>query len=402
VPTNYSKYLNYIAVGYAFVLPLSRAGITIFTALLILIWFLEGNLKKKLQILRKNKVVLAIVAFLIFNFISLLWTDSLVESLNYIRTYWYILPIFVLFTSLDKAYISKVLSAFVSGMLISEIIAYGVFFDIWLFKHATIENPTPFMHHIEYSVFLAFTALILLSRIFNTSSIKLKLFYSIFFTTMSGNLFLTAGRTGQIAFILGLFVLALVSFKNKLKALGIAIVLSVILLTLAFNMSTTFKNRIEIAQSNIVNVISEGNYCSSWGNRVGAYVSAKDIVSQHPVLGMGIIDNMHEFRRLVDEKYPEMGCIRYLPHMHNQYLQILTQLGVIGLGIFLWIFYCIAKISLHRGEFYYIKYSYLTVLLFALIPEVLLHRAFSLTLFALIVGLLLAQERSEKDRNKYV
>jgi len=395
VPINYSKYLNYIAVGYALVLPLSRAGVTIFTALLILLWLLEGNLKQKLYILKKNKVVLSIVAFLTFNFVSLLWTNSPLEALNYIRTYWYVLPIFVLFTSLDKAYIPKVLSAFISGMLISEIISYGVFFEVWLFKHATIENPTPFMHHIEYSVFLAFTTLTLLSKIFNTPSIKLKLFYAIFFTTMSGNLFLTEGRTGQIAFILGLFVLALVSFKNKLKALGIAIILSVTLLVLAFNISTTFKNRIEIAKSNIENIITKEDYCTSLGGRVGAYISAKDIVLESPMLGVGIIDNMDEFRRLVDEKYPKMGCIKSLPHMHNQYLQILTQLGFIGLGLFLWIFYNIAKISLYKGEFYYIKYSYLTVLLFALIPEVLLHRAFSLTLFALIIGLLLAKQRSE-------
>ena len=395
MPINYSKYLNYIAVGYALVLPLSRAGVTIFTALLILLWLLEGNLKQKLYILKKNKVVLSIVAFLTFNFISLLWTNSPLEALNYIRTYWYVLPIFVLYTSLDKAYIPKVLSAFISGMLISEIISYGVFFEVWLFKHATIENPTPFMHHIEYSVFLAFTTLTLLSKIFNTPSIKLKLFYAIFFTTMSGNLFLTEGRTGQISFILGLFVLALVSFKNKVKALAIAVILSVTLLTVAFNISTTFKNRIEIAKSNIENIITKEDYCTSLGGRVGAYISAKDIVLESPMLGVGIIDNMDEFRRLVDEKYPKMGCIKSLPHMHNQYVQILTQLGFIGLGLFLWIFYNIAKISLHKGEFYYIKYSYLTVLLFALIPEVLLHRAFSLTLFALIIGLLLAKQRSE-------
>jgi len=135
------------------------------------------------------------------------------------------------------------------------------------------------MHHIEYSVFLAFTTLTLLSKIFNTPSIKLKLFYAIFFTTMSGNLFLTEGRTGQISFILGLFVLALVSFKNKVKALAIAVILSVTLLTVAFNISTTFKNRIEIAKSNIENIITKEDYCTSLGGRVGAYISAKDIVT---------------------------------------------------------------------------------------------------------------------------
>ena len=395
---DYSKYLNYAAIVYALLLPLSRAGVSIFTALLILLWILEGNFQEKIKLLFNNKVVIAIMAFLCINFISLFWSDDVVSSLNYIRTYWYMLPMIALFTSLKKEYISKVLTAFIFGMFISEIIAYGVFFEIWEFKNVTPENPTPFMHHIEYSIFLAFSALVLLSRIFNEGDIKSKLMYLFFFITMTGNLFLTAGRTGQIAFILALFILALVSFKNKLKAFIISICLSVLMLGVAYQFSDTFHQRVEIAQSNVENVIKQGDYCSSWGRRIGAYITAKDIVAQSPVLGVGIIDNMDEFRKLVDDKYPEMGCIKELQHMHNQYLQILTQLGFVGLLIFLVIFYTIGTIHLEKGEFYYIKYTYLTVLLFALIPEVLLHRAFSLTLFSLIIGLLLAQERIEHEQ----
>ena len=397
VNIDYPKYLNSIAVVYAFVLPLSRAGVSLFTALLVLLWILEGGFKKKLDLLVHNKVVIAIFVFILINFISLFWTDNLSESLSYIRRYWYLLPILPMLTSIKKEYIPKILTAFILGMFISEIIAYGVFFEVWNFKYATPQNPTPFMHHIEYSIFLAFAALVLLSRIFNEGDTRSKFIYIFFFITMSGNLFLTAGRTGQIAFILGLFVLAMLSFKNKLKALVTAIIVSSLLLTAAYTMSSTFSSRVMIAQNNIENVIEKGNYCSSWGSRIGAYIAAKDIVGEYPVLGAGITDNMNLFRKLVDDKYPQMGCIKELPHMHNQYLQVLTQLGIIGLVSFLLIFYYIGKIRLQKKEFYYIKYTYLAVLLFALIPEVLLHRAFSLTLFSLIIGLLLAQSRVENE-----
>ena len=397
MPIHYTKYINIAAIGYAFVLPLSRAGVSIFTVLLMLLWLLEGNFKKKITLLKHNKVVLAILAFILMNFLSLFWTDDVIASLEYIRRYWYLLPIMVLFTSLDKAHISRVLSAFIFGMLVSEVIAYGVFFEWWEFKYATPQNPSPFMHHIEYSIFLAFSALVLLSRIFNEGDIKSKIVYLFFFMTMSGNLFLTAGRTGQIAFILGLFVLALISFKNKFKALSISMFMSLFVLVIAFNVSDTFNDRVLTAQSSITNVVEKGNYCTSWGSRIGAYIAAKDIVWDDPILGIGIVDNMQKFRTLVHEKYPEMGCIIELPHMHNQYLQILTQLGIVGLSFFLFIFYAIATIRLKKGEFYRIKYIYLIVVLFALIPEVLLHRAFSLTLFALIIGLLLAEERVEYE-----
>jgi len=390
-------FLNYTIVAYALVLPISRAGVSFFTAFVVLLWVIEGDFKYKASLLIKNKVIIAIMLFLGINILSLLWTNDMSSSVDYIRRYWYLLPIMVLYTSVKKEFIPTILSAFIIGMFVSEVISYGVYFDLWDFKHATKNNISPFMHHIEYSSFLAFTALILLSRIFSVEDIKLKILYSFFFVTMSGNLFLTAGRTGQIALILGLYVLALISFKNKFKAVFISTVLTVLLVTAAYNYSTTFHNRVYDAIDSTINVIQSKDYCSSWGSRVGAYITAQDIVVEHPILGAGISDNMDSFRHIVDQNYPYMKCIKALQHMHNQYLQVLTQLGFVGLFFFLFIFYNLGSVKLDSREFSTMKYLYLTVLTMAFIAEVLFHRAFSLALFSLVTGLLLAQNRVENE-----
>jgi len=390
-------YLNYMIIAYAFLLPISRAGISIFTILLMLIWAFEGNFKKKMTLLKNNKVILALFAFVGMNLISLFWTNNIDNSLDYIRRYWYLLPMLVLYTSIKKEYISTILSAFIAGMFVSEVIAYGVFFELFEFKNTLKGNISPFMHHIEYSAFLSFTGLILLNRIFSPIELKSKILYGFFFITMSGNLFLTEGRTGQLALIIGLFVLALINFKNKFKAVFISSILTVILLGGAYTLSSTFQNRIVDASNSIVNIIQHKNYCTSWGARVGAYITAKDIVLQHPVLGAGIDDNMEMFRTLVDTRYPQMACIKELVHMHNQYLQILTQLGLVGLFFFLAIFYMIGNIKIVNKKFNTMKYIYLVVLSVAFISEVLFHRAFSLALFTLVIGLLLAQHRVENE-----
>ena len=394
---DFTKYINYLAIGYAFFLPLSRAGVSLFTILLVIVWILEGDFKNKINLLKKNKIILAILAFIAINFISLLWTNDVDTSLSYIRRYWYLLPILPLYTSIKKEYIPTILSAFIAGMFVSEVIAYGVFFELWEFKRTSSQNISPFMHHIEYSAFLAFTALILLSRIFSSTTLKAKMIYGFFFISISGNLFLTEGRTGQLALIVGLFALALMSFKNKFKALFISSVLSIVLLGGAYNLSTTFHNRVADATNSIVNVIQNKDYCSSWGARVGAYITAQDIIVEYPVLGAGIDDNMEIFRNLVDEKYAYMGCIKELPHMHNQYLQILTQLGFVGLFIFLSIFYMIGSTKIIDKEYSNMKYVYLVVLSVGFISEVLFHRAFSLGLFTLVIGLLLAKHRTENE-----
>ncbi|MDQ7047901.1 MAG: O-antigen ligase family protein [Sulfurovum sp.] len=397
---DFFKTINYLAIVYAFILPLSRGGIGVITALLVLLWFLEGNFKQKLTLYINTKVVVALLVFLVFNIFSLLWTEDIQGAVHTMRRYAYLLPVFVLMFSLKKEYIFKILSAFILGMFISEVISYGVFFELWQFKHATPANPSPFMHHIEYSIFLAFTALVLMGRIFNEDNLRHKLFYSFFFMTVSGNLFLTAGRTGQLAFILGLFVLAVLSFKNKVKALVIAIVLSTLVLSIAFNLSTTFHDRIITGKDSLVNVVKKENYCTSWGSRVGAWIISKDIIVQDPILGIGNADNMKEFHHLIDTKYPSMVCMhKAFYHAHNQYFQIWTALGLVGLLIFLSIFYIMLKMQIKDKELKNIKYVYLTLLAFGFVSEVLLQRQFSLALFALIFGILLAQYRIENESN---
>ena len=142
---NYSLTINYMIVIYAFLLPLSRAGIGLLTVSLIVLWFAEGNLEKKFSLVLKSKVILALFIFFLFNIISVFWTDQILETLQYIKKYWYFLPVLVIFTSLKKEYITQVLSAFILGMCISEILSYGVFFEVWEYKHATPENPSPFI-----------------------------------------------------------------------------------------------------------------------------------------------------------------------------------------------------------------------------------------------------------------
>ena len=383
---------------YAFILPLSRAGVVFLSGLLLIVWLLEGEFKRKYLLLSNSKVIVALSLFILYNVISFFWSDNIVNAFEYVKKYWYFLPMLIIFTSIKKEFIDKTLSVFILGMFMSEIIAYGVFFELWEFNKATPQNPTPFMHHIEYSIFLAFTALILLGRIFREEAIKYKVIYGLFFMTITGNLFLTAGRTGQLAFIVGLFVLAMTSFKNKIKAFFIFIILSVGLLTIAFTFSSTFHDRIVTAKSSLVNVVEQEDYCTSWGSRIGAWMVSQDIIRENPIVGIGIDDNMQVFYRLIEEKYPAMVCSGHtLVHMHNQYLQILTQTGLLGLVLFLSVFYMLGKLELKAYEYRQMKYIYLSVTLFAFISEVLLHRQFGMALFALIIGLLLAQNRVENE-----
>ena len=119
-----SNILNYIIVLYAFFIPLSLDLIRILAPLIIVLWFLEGGVKSKIALLKKEPFFLSIGILLFILLLSLLWTDidNIKFGIKYITRYWYLLPMFAIYTSIEKKFIPISLSAFLAGMFIGELV----------------------------------------------------------------------------------------------------------------------------------------------------------------------------------------------------------------------------------------------------------------------------------------
>ena len=210
------KILYYLIFAYAFFIPISRAGIGVFSVLLILIWLFKPTFKEDIKYLKSNKFVIVFVFFILYSFVGSLWSDDILYAMNYVKKYWYYLPIFVIATTLKREQISYVFSAFLLGMLISEVISYGIFFEWWQWKNCIPLNPTPFMNHIQYSYFLVFAAFVLLYEALSHEEGKKRFIYGLFFITMTSNIFINAGRISYITFIVGLVLFFFLKVKSKL------------------------------------------------------------------------------------------------------------------------------------------------------------------------------------------
>ncbi len=287
-----NKNINYIIVVYSFCIPISRAGISIFSALLFILWFFKRNIKDDLKVIFKNKLILIFVIFVSYSGISLLWSSTLDEGFNYLGRYWFYLPILVIATSLDKKYLGYTITAFLFGMLISEILSYSIFFELINFKNVPSFDPTPFMNHLQYAVFITFTSLYLLNYlIFDDSNIKTKLLGIIFFITVTANLFVNGGRIGYIAFFITIFLVFLVNIKSKFKAILISILTVGIVFSLAYKISPTFKTRL----NNSINELAEiknGNFHTSFGQRLAMIYMSGEIAKDNLLFGVGIGDEM--------------------------------------------------------------------------------------------------------------
>ncbi len=352
---DFGKIYLYLSFLLAFSAPFSWKISRVLLILIILVWFIEADYKKLFQGIRQSKFLTFLTFFVSFQLISMFWTEtSYAVSHSYFNNYllWFAVP--VLSVSLKREDLSRVITVFLSAMFISEIIAYGMYFELWRVRGHGPEYPSPFMHHGAYSIFMAFTALLLLNRIYSPLySNKEKIVMGIFFLTISGNLFISLGRIGQIAYAVAILSAGIMHFRLRVKTLLLSTLLIAALFTAAYQMSPMFQHRIEIAKNDIEKIMN-GNFSSSWGIRTAYIILGVEIIKDHPIIGVGIGDI-----RAVTQHYIDNDRVRFsawveqfLPkhQFHNQYLMVMVQSGLIGMLLFLAMFYTLFRLPIVDKE----------------------------------------------------
>ncbi|MCW8954531.1 MAG: O-antigen ligase family protein [Sulfurimonas sp.] len=391
-----NSYINYIFVLYAFLLPLSRAAITLLTALLFILWLFTDDFREKINFLKSNKAVIYLVAFVAFSLLSLLWTDNVSSGLYYIRKYWYFLPIFVIATTVEKRFIYHGVSAFLLGMLASEIISYGIFLELWSTRHSSPSDPTPFMSHVQYSMFLAFTSLLILNRLFKETELKWRAIYFLYFLTATSNLFLNGGRTGQLAFILSIFVVGILNIKHRVVAFASMFVLLTAILFTAYNVSPVFKSRVHTSIAESKNIL-DSNHKGSLGQRISMWTVGTKIFLDNPVAGLGVSCEMNVLNDYIDKYYPDMSNIKHTNSYHSNYIQPLAQLGIIGFILYMMFIYSLITLKIHNREYKNMLIIFVIVYSISSIFETMFHSQFGEALLALFVGIFIAESRQENE-----
>ena len=362
-------WLNNLFVLYAFLLPISQSiKAKVFIAI-ILLFVLRGDIKKYLKEALSNKVIISFVYLFIIYILGLLWTEHehIKEGLYWIKSIKYGLYLIVFYAFIDGRYIKKVLTAFIFGMLFSEIISYGMILGIFpwelsigklhFYAAQTPFDPTPFLHHIHYGVALSFVVILLAQQIYlSKKSILIKMFMSIFVLTASANIFATGGRTGYITFILLLSTLAIFYLRKWAAAVFLFIILVV---STAYNQSPIVKSKVEQTIASVEKIFTkEPNFNTSVGIRVGMYYYGWKAVKNDMILGVGTGDSMAE----IYKQSPNDWLGREQPHEHNQFLSTFVKLGLVGLLVFLNIFYQIFKYKQEDKELRFIMiFSTLTI-----------------------------------------
>lgn len=322
------------------------------------------------------------------------WTSDIKEGIYILKFYFAITVVFVTFyTSMKKQYVLPAIFAFLIAMFISEIVSYGVFLEWWTTKHSSPSMPTPFMHHVPYSIFLVITIFLLLGQILNKRiSLTLRIFEAVFLLSATTNLFINGGRTGQLAFIVGLFVFVWSYFGAKPKYILATLLFLASLFFMAYQFSPIFHNRVHQAVSDIKK-IQKNNLNSSWGSRIAMKIVSIHILKEHPLIGVGIGDTRDVYREALKKpEFKKYAFTRNVHHVHDQYLQIALQSGLLGLIPFILMLWFLFTAKYNNPLAKSTMLAVLTVFLFSFSADVPLGNYLS-GLFAFVTAFLLLRSR---------
>lgn len=343
---------------------------------IVFIWLLDCSLARNFEI-KKCSLYLPILGLVIWSFISLSWTTNIPESMDVISQWVACSVIFFVVYNMIKSPldVSILMAAVFCSLIYLVLIGFIQFFDNTFSLYNQVISPAgTFGNKNMFSDYLVIT-LPICFYFFAFGTGKTRLFLQIFSAVvfLGGVILITLSKTRAgivtfpllfIIFISGLIYLnyqsknQLASFiftKQKIIILGVFTVLFPVILALILNFyeregftPADFKNRInsifkfpdqdkkalntEIKDTQI-SPVSDSTTIRwiAWRNTI-------EMIKDKPFTGFGLNNwQIHyaDYRRAYynDPTY-QPGLI--LAQVHNDFLQLAVELGLIGFGLFAW------------------------------------------------------------------
>jgi len=342
---------KYLLVTLAFLIPLTVFGANLIIVIICILWLFSGNYRSKYDQIIRSPLLIASLIFYGVHILGLFWTEDISWGLKILHKMWYFLLLLpVLFTVAKKEYFNFCITSFCFAMTIAELTSYLVWFEFLPpFKMASVSNPSPFMSHVSYNPILAFTIYIISHKLFFDKSLSQKKFfwYSFFVATMTINMFITGGRSGQIMYFAMIAILIIQYFNaEKVKSLIAMLIIIPSIFIFAYQTGDLFKERVDDVIKSVVTY--ETNWKTSVGKRMTYAINSAEIIKQNPIIGVGTGDFPSEYKKISIKNNNEE--IPTPTNPHNMYTLILVQLGLVGLLSFLSIFYYQIKLSFRSSN----------------------------------------------------
>ncbi len=378
----------------AFVLPLSTSAVSGVAILILLFWLIEGRFSAKINEIIANPVVMAVAAYLAVMALGLLWSPDLWNGLDVLQGRWKIALVPVFLTAICWQYRFRYVLCFLAGLTITMGITYLAWFDLIHYADVSPTHLTRKTFHVVYNPLLAFGIYLILHQ-FIWGRLKPAGRFGLLCLAalMIFNMFITEGRTGQVVFffLMGLLLFQLFS-GSRWKAVAAVCLLLPMMYAGGYLLSPVFKQRIDVAITEMLNFRKNPN--TSVGMRVQFSQNSLEIIRQHPLLGVGTGGFRSAYAQVNQKHTP--WCVA-TDNPHNQYILILSMLGIPGIAALLLIFVTMfCQAWLVRDRWQRIRFAFPLFFLIIMLAESYLKVYETGFFFALFAAVLYKKKEDER------
>lgn len=333
-------YVNsWLLAALFFMIPIQVAPAYILSALMLLLWMIEGRFGEKLHAFRAEPLVWIFAAYYGVFLLSMLWTSDTAWGWRMVsrQNFFLLFPLY--FTVARREHVPRYLTAFLLSIGLCELLAYYN----WVQMHALPQLPegirvdkdavdtAPFVDRIMYTPALALAGYVAGHQVlFGKIGRAAKVACAILLVTTTGNLLFSGGRAGMVGFLALLAVLVFQRFSRRpLVAAAVACIIVGGVVVGGYQSSEYFRSRVNLAVDEVRHY--EDRPISSVGLRITYTMNAWRIFVANPLLGVGAGDYPVEYK-IMNEIHTPQWVPAWNPH--NQYLLALTSAGLPG-GILL-------------------------------------------------------------------
>lgn len=360
--------------------------------LFVIIWLLEGDLKRKLTVWLKNKYALLFVALYLIYLMGMLYTQSVKHGWMDMEIKLSIFLFPVILSSDGEMEFAKQKwfgFAFISGAVLNALICLA--YASWLYFSSGIVQFrymefSRFLHPTYYSMYidLAFVFMYYALAVKGKELTKKeKLFIYISFPFLLFILILLESKMGMIVTALLFPALLLKYFLSKgstFKAIAAMIAVMGLLIIGIFKIAR-FNAMDKVLSGEKVNVQSvESNQA-----RVLVWRAAGELIKNSPLIGYGTGDTVALMQQYQKDGMTGAHCEKL--NAHNQYLQTMVALGIPGILILLGNLFIPLYIAIKRKRFIYLLF--LLILCLNFLTESMLDQQAGTIFYGLFNSLLM-------------
>lgn len=366
-----------------------------FSAVLLLVWILEGNLKEKIRNILHSRLCIAFLAYFLVYFLSMLWTENTEAGWEMLSRQKAFLLFALFWACAEPRHREQHITGFIAGLAVCALLAHYNWAQLHWFPEwprgirvfKSEGDTAPFIDWLMYAPILSLGTYFCIRRIFFAVTGSGRAIASLTALLLLSNMAFSGGRAGMVMFAVMLLMLAFELIKRRFTAvIFTAIFFPLVFLTL-YSTQEFFAKRVDIGISDLKTL--EQNPNTSIGLRLVYWTVTSKIFFNHPLIGVGGGDLKDEYARTKPEKWAAIPDLRT---PHNQYLMTAATTGLLGLIPLFLIFYYAAR-NASDPRLYAVLAGYAAVCIF----ESYFWRSNTAMTFSLLIAILTEKNTHEHD-----